>query len=142
MNQRDIRHQLIIGFDGVCVLCHGFVRFLIRVDQKKQFRFVSLQHEYVPQMMQECNADEGLLASLNTLVYFRNAKVYVRFKAVRFILYDSGGVWRVLSMLLWLLPSFVGDTLYTIIVGIRYKVFGRYDICPLPKHSDKDRFIS
>ncbi|MDC0037033.1 DCC1-like thiol-disulfide oxidoreductase family protein [bacterium] len=142
MNQRDMQNQLIIGFDGICVLCHGFVRFLIRIDQKKRFRFVSLQHEYVLHMIQDCNADKRLLQSLNTLVYFRNANAYVRFKAVRLILYDSGGVWRMLSMLLWLVPCFVGDRLYNIIAGIRYKLFGRYETCPLPKHSDKDRFIS
>lgn len=33
----------LIVFDGVCVLCSGFVRFVLRHDGKNQFRFAAVQ---------------------------------------------------------------------------------------------------
>ena len=34
----DARHPLIV-FDGVCVLCSGFVRMVVRLDRQSRFRF-------------------------------------------------------------------------------------------------------
>ena len=31
----------VIAFDGVCVLCHGFVRFMLNRDTAARFRFAS-----------------------------------------------------------------------------------------------------
>ena len=38
------RHDLIL-YDGVCPLCNGFVRFVVRRDRTGRFRFVSVQSE-------------------------------------------------------------------------------------------------
>ena len=35
----------VILFDGFCNLCSGLVTFLLKVDVKKQFRFIPLQSE-------------------------------------------------------------------------------------------------
>ncbi|MEP6566376.1 MAG: DCC1-like thiol-disulfide oxidoreductase family protein, partial [Mesorhizobium sp.] len=33
--------QPLIVFDGVCVLCSGFVRMVVRLDRKDRFRFAT-----------------------------------------------------------------------------------------------------
>ena len=35
----------IVVFDGVCVLCNGWVRFLLRHDRRRRFRFAAMQSE-------------------------------------------------------------------------------------------------
>ncbi len=36
----------VIVFDGVCVLCNGWVRFLLRRDRKKRYRFAAMQGQH------------------------------------------------------------------------------------------------
>ena len=38
----DGRHSLIV-FDGICVLCSGFARFVVRFDRDQHFRFATAQ---------------------------------------------------------------------------------------------------
>ena len=41
----DVADGLIL-FDGVCVLCSGWVRFVIERDAAERFRFVPIQSPY------------------------------------------------------------------------------------------------
>src|ERR1700754_3238450 len=36
----------IILYDGVCVLCSGWMRFVLRRDQNRLFRFTPIQSDY------------------------------------------------------------------------------------------------
>ena len=38
--------QPLIVFDGVCVLCSGFVRTVVRLDRKNRFRFATAQSPF------------------------------------------------------------------------------------------------
>ncbi len=57
-----------------------------------------------------------------------------------FVLSELGGVWRLLRVLRWL-PASLVDHGYGLVARHRYRVFGRYDACPVPEPSDRDRFI-
>ncbi|RUU97023.1 DUF393 domain-containing protein, partial [Mesorhizobium sp. M6A.T.Cr.TU.017.01.1.1] len=41
----DASHPLIV-FDGVCVLCSGFVRMVVRLDRQGRFRFATAQSPF------------------------------------------------------------------------------------------------
>src|ERR1700734_1922035 len=41
----DVANGLVL-FDGVCVLCSGWVRFIIEHDPAAQFRFAAIQGAY------------------------------------------------------------------------------------------------
>ena len=41
----DASHPLIV-FDGVCVLCSGFVRMVVRLDRQNHFRFATAQSTF------------------------------------------------------------------------------------------------
>jgi predicted DCC family thiol-disulfide oxidoreductase YuxK len=49
--------------------------------------------------------------------------------------------WRVAGALLLVVPRTVRDWGYGVVARNRYRVFGRYDVCPLPSEATRDRFL-
>jgi predicted DCC family thiol-disulfide oxidoreductase YuxK len=44
--------------------------------------------------------------------------------------------------LLLLLPTSMRDVLYGVIARLRYRVFGRVDVCRMPTSAERARFLS
>jgi predicted DCC family thiol-disulfide oxidoreductase YuxK len=49
--------------------------------------------------------------------------------------------WRVAGALLRIVPRVVRDWGYGVVARYRYRVFGRYDVCPLPSEDTRWRFL-
>jgi predicted DCC family thiol-disulfide oxidoreductase YuxK len=49
--------------------------------------------------------------------------------------------WRVVGALLLVVPRTVRDWGYGVVARNRYRMFGRYDVCPLPSEDTRDRFL-
>ncbi len=62
-----------------------------------------------------------------------------RSDAVRSVLGQLGGFWRFASSLLSRLPGPLCDWGYRLVAHNRYRIFGRYDVCPLPTEDVRDR---
>ncbi len=67
-------------------------------------------------------------------------KVFVRSTAVLRVLEYLGGWWQLLTIG-YVLPPAVRDWLYTVFAAWRYRLFGRYDACPLPTLDIRARFL-
>src|SRR4029077_16850480 len=50
--------------------------------------------------------------------------------------------WRSLGWLLQLVPRRVRDWGYGVVARNRYRIFGRYDSCPVPSAETRGRFLS
>ncbi len=135
------RHLLL--YDGVCALCNGLVRFVLKRDRARLFRFAPLQGETARELLRKWGRTPELL---DTLYFVRDADtpgeaVLERSRAALLVFEEIGGVWKVLARLLGVLPSGVLDFLYDFVARRRYRWFGRYDACPLPPPEDRDRFL-
>src|SRR5262249_19445846 len=89
-----------VFYDGVCGLCNRLIQFLLRRDRRDRFRFAALQGGYARKVLAEHgrNADD-----LDTMVVISAAgELYLKARAVLFVLHELGGGWRVLSWLRWL----------------------------------------
>jgi predicted DCC family thiol-disulfide oxidoreductase YuxK len=127
----------LVLYDGVCALCNGVVRFIIAHDPRGVFRFAPLQSD-LGRTWQERS---GLPPEdLDTVILVQDGHAHVRSVAVFKILRELPTVWRVL-MVFRVLPSFVNDAVYRLIARWRYRVFGRYDVCPLPPPEVRHRFL-
>jgi predicted DCC family thiol-disulfide oxidoreductase YuxK len=127
----------IIFFDGVCNLCNGFVQFIIRHDAKAKFKFASLQSDSAKKILQEYHIP---LDELKTLVLLEHGNVYLRSRAVLRIGKQLDGLWK-LSVLFYIVPSFLADAVYNLISKYRYKVFGKRDTCMVPANDLRNRFL-
>ena len=62
-------------------------------------------------------------------------------KAAQRMGYHIGGIWRVLSHLSLIVPSFLGDAIYSFVFRNRIRWFGRPTTCPRPDPAVAHRFL-
>jgi len=49
--------------------------------------------------------------------------------------------WRLAGRLLQLVPRLLRDWGYRVVARNRYRIFGRYDTCPVPTEDTRGRFL-
>ena len=68
-------------------------------------------------------------------------RVAARSDAAIEILRGLGGLWRALASLFAPLPHGVRNWAYNLVARNRYRIFGKYDSCPLPEEKHRHRFL-
>ena len=126
---------MIIFFDGVCNLCQGSVRYLIKHDKKGVLKFASLQGNYAKDFVNETE-----IQSMQSILFFDGKILYKKSTAVLKLSRLLGG-WHQLLLLGYILPRFVRDWLYNIVAKNRYRWFGKKDQCMLPSKGFENRFL-
>lgn len=117
----------ILYYDGMCVLCNRSIRFIINRDPQKKFKILqqqSIKHK----------------TKYESVVLIINGEKYTHSTAVIKSLIHLGGIYKTF-IILFIIPKTVRDFMYSIVAKNRYKWFGKYDSCPTPPTSWKERFI-
>ena len=129
-----------ILFDGVCNLCDGFVRFVVRHDPRGQFRFAALQSEAGQALLAAHGYVSAATPDPDSVLLIQNGQVYERSTAVLHIAHGLGWPWRALGIG-WLLPRAWRDAAYRFVARHRYRWFGRKESCMLPTPALRGRFL-
>ena len=127
----------IVFYDGVCGLCNRTVHFILRRDKAARFRFAALQSELGTATVERHGGDP---AKLDTLYVLDGDKLYVRARAVLFILAHLPR-WRVFARVAGIFPTAFLDFFYRVVARVRYRVFGKLEACPLPTPEERSRFL-
>ena len=127
----------VVLFDGVCNLCNGLVRFIIRHDPAGAFHFASLQSDTGLQMLHDHAMDN---LQLTSLVYLKSGKPLIKSDAALGILRDLGKGWK-LFYALKIFPHPIRDAGYDLIAKYRYRIFGRSNECQIPLPGMQNRFL-
>ncbi len=157
----------ILLYDGVCGLCNRLVQFVLRRDPEGIFRFAALQSGLARLILARHGADARDLDSVYLVVNSEqdDERVLARSDAVIFILRQLGAAelrsagqpgaavptqtksrpglafWRLAGVLLRFIPRAVRDWGYGVVARNRYRVFGKYDSCPIPSQETRGRFL-
>ena len=127
----------IILFDGLCNLCNGSVNFIIKRDRMGAFKFASLQSEAGLSLLKQY----GVTAEkIDSIVFIKEDRFFLRSSAVLNILKDLGGRWRFLYIFI-IIPKFIRDFIYNVIAKSRYRVFGKRESCTIPSEANRNRFL-
>lgn len=128
---------MIVVFDGQCLLCQGWVQFLLKHDRRGQFQFAAIQGAAGRRLL----ADAGLQPQgLQTLLLVDAGQSWQHTGAILRILHTLGWPWR-LAWAAWLVPAPLRDGLYRLIARNRYRWFGRSAQCLLPDAAQAARFL-
>jgi predicted DCC family thiol-disulfide oxidoreductase YuxK len=134
MNDSD---KIILLFDGICNLCNGLVRFVIKRDRAGKFKFASLQSEIGQSWLKRF----GLVqVEFESFVMIQGDRYYSKSTAALKMLKELGGVWKIFYMFI-IIPRVVRDFFYDLIAKSRYRIFGKRDECMIPTPELKERFL-
>jgi predicted DCC family thiol-disulfide oxidoreductase YuxK len=111
----------ILLYDGVCILCSKLVSFISKRDSKAGFSYVSLQSNYGQTLLQGLGLPTD---DFDSVVYISNDKYWLKSAAILHILKALGGIWS-LTFIFIIIPRFLRDFIYDIVVRIRYHIFGK-----------------
>ena len=128
----------IIIFDGVCNLCNGWVKFVIRRDPAGLFSFAPMQSDRAQELIAE---HHGMPFDCETILLIKKGTVYARSDAVMEITRELPRC-SVLFRILQLTPKPMRDFFYRIVARHRYRLFGKRDPCMVPTEDMQNRFIS
>ena len=127
----------LILFDGVCVFCSAWVRFILKHDRAGRFVFLPIQTERGRALAERLGIDPDRPRTNAVLL---NGQVWVRSDAALKVL-EALPSTRVLGVLR-AVPRLLRDPVYDLIAANRYRLFGRTGTCMVPSPADRARFLS
>jgi predicted DCC family thiol-disulfide oxidoreductase YuxK len=127
----------LIVFDGMCVFCSRFARFVADRDPGGQFRFTAAQSNLGQALYRHYGFDPN---EPETSVLIDEGRMYGKSVAFAKILRRLSGPWRCGWLVLGL-PRQMRDWLYDRVARSRYRVFGRRSACVRPDPSWRHRVI-
>jgi len=127
----------VVVFDGVCVLCSRWVRFILRHDRSARIRLASMQSASGRALLAEFGLDPDDPLSL---LYVADGRGFQDSEAILRVLASFGGAWRATAALR-AIPRFVRDPLYRWLARNRYRWFGRTGQCLVPTPDQAMRFL-
>ncbi|MDE3735871.1 putative DCC family thiol-disulfide oxidoreductase YuxK [Metapseudomonas resinovorans] len=130
--------ERVVLFDGVCKLCNGWAKFLIRHDRARVFKLASVQSVEGQAILRWFGLPTDSFA---TMLYVEGRELFVRSEAIARIVRQLPAPWPLLGVFRFL-PLGVRDWCYDRIALNRYRLFGRHDVCLLPSPDHEGRFLN
>ena len=130
---KELKHEIII-YDGVCVLCNFFIRWILKKDQNFNFKVTNLQSNFTKTHYPEVTKVDSVAVILS------NGAILQKSKAVYYILMKVKTL-RIVRVLIFLTPTFLSNLIYDFVAKTRYLFFGKYKMCPVLDVL-KDRFLA
>lgn len=129
--------DLALLFDAECVVCSGWVHFVLRWDKRGTIRIGAVQSEGGRALLTFAGLDPD---DIDTMLFVERGVPYARssavLRAVRYFRFP----WPLLSVGL-LVPAFLRDWVYDRIAKNRYSLFGKKELCLIPAPEHRARFL-
>jgi predicted DCC family thiol-disulfide oxidoreductase YuxK len=126
----------VILFDGVCIFCSRWVRFVAARDTAKRFRFTPIQSAYGTKLAQTFGIDPD---DPDTNAVVHGGEAFLKSDAALTVLsHLPGWGW---TRALFAVPKPLRNAVYSLIARNRYRIFGKYDVCFVPDADLRARVI-
>jgi predicted DCC family thiol-disulfide oxidoreductase YuxK len=117
----------VILYDGVCVFCSRWIRFIAARDVARRFRFTAIQSVYGTRLAQALGIDPG---DPDTNAVVHGGAAHFKSDGALTVLSHLPG-WRWTGVLR-AVPKPLRDAVYNLVARNRYRIFGKYDECFVP----------
>jgi predicted DCC family thiol-disulfide oxidoreductase YuxK len=130
----------VIVFDGVCLLCSRWVRFLLKHDRAERYHFASMQSDGGRTLLLAHGLDPD---SPLSFLLVEDGRGYTDTDAIARVLHGlPRRRWHWLGSTLRLAPRWLRDPAYRFVARHRYRIFGQSRSCFLPSPEQRARFMS
>jgi predicted DCC family thiol-disulfide oxidoreductase YuxK len=151
-----LENRLLVVFDGECGFCNGAIRWLLKRDHGDRLRFAPSSDPVVAEILASHGystaGDPRKLGSArvesatDTILVLREVgtpveDLLVRSNAILACLRALPQPWRMLATLLRLFPRPIRESAYRFVAANRYRLAGRYDVCPMPTAAERAHFL-
>lgn len=128
----------MILVDGECFLCDSFAKFVAQRDSEGIFMFETQQSNAGQQILKLYDQPSDMKTIILVEVIGKTEQCYVQSTAVIRVLSRLNFPWSWMKCCL-VVPTPLRDWVYSFIARMRYKWFGRKDVCELPSEVLRSR---
>jgi len=129
----------VIVFDGVCLLCSRWVRFLLKYDPAAHYHFAAMQSDSGRALLLAHGLDPD---SPLSFLLVQDGHGYTDSAAIARVLRGlDQRRWRGLGWAILRVPSWLRDPTYRFVARHRYRIFGQSRSCYLPAPAQRERFM-
>ena len=128
----------IIIFDGHCVLCSAWARFVLKHDRRRLYRLLPAQTPLGTALYRHYGLDP---LDYETNILLADGVAWFKSEGSIRMFTGLGFPWS-LAVILRILPRGWRDALYSVVAKNRLNWFGRREVCMLGVPGDEDRFLS
>src|ERR1700679_2003694 len=126
----------VILYDGVCIFCSRWIRFIGTRDQTKRFRFTAIQSVYGARLARAFGIDPD---DPDTNAVVQGGVAYFKSDAALTVLSNLPGYrW---TRMLFAAPKPLRNAVYNLVAKNRYRIFGKYDSCFVPDAAMRARVL-
>jgi predicted DCC family thiol-disulfide oxidoreductase YuxK len=126
----------LILYDGVCVFCSRWIRFVAARDRDRRFRFTAIQSPYGTRLASAFGIDAE---DPDTNAVIHGGTAYFKSDAALTVLSNlPGWGW---ARVLFAVPKPLRDAVYDLVARNRYRIFGKYEECFVPDDAMKARVM-
>jgi len=134
-------------YDGVCGLCNGVVRGVMKRDRHDRIRFAPQQSVLAEAVLARHGVDREAMLDGNSvylaLDYDTPQERLLRQSDVPVnLLLLLGGFAGFLGQMLRMVPRAWRDWAYTVFARNRYRFSPRYESCPVPGPAERAKFLA
>jgi predicted DCC family thiol-disulfide oxidoreductase YuxK len=119
----------LVLFDGLCNLCSGTVRFILKRDRRLRFRYAPLDGPTASRILSSPGADDG---GGESFILYENGRIWRKSTAALRVARKLDGAWPLLYAFIFV-PPFMRDAVYDLVAANRYRWFGKKDSCWMPR---------
>lgn len=128
----------VIIFDGKCVLCSRWARFVLKHDRRRRFRLLAAQTPLGTALYEHYGLDP---VSYETNVLLEDGRAWLKSEGTIRMFERLGLPWSLMAVAR-VLPRALRDGLYNVVARNRLRWFGSRETCFLPDPADADRFLA
>lgn len=128
----------LIIYDGVCVLCSNFIRWVYNRNSARDIYFTTMQSNYGKKIAKSVNIHPD---NFDTIIYIENGIAYFKSDAIIHICSSLKQPWSTLRVGYAIFPQGLRNFFYDVIASNRYKLFGKSTECIIPDKQLVNRLI-
>jgi len=126
----------VILYDGVCIFCSRWVRFVATRDTASRFRFTAIQSPYGTCLARAFDIDPD---DPDTNAVVDGGVAYFKSDAALTVLSHLPR-WR-WTRALFAVPKPLRDAVYNLVARNRYRILGKFDACFVPDADTRARVL-
>ena len=126
--------KVIIVFDGFCVLCNNYVRWVSKRNPSKNIYYTNFHSNYIKSNYPKLKlVDTIFIIRHDNEILEKSEAIKYCFKYIRLNYF--------LKTLVRVSPNFLLDIFYRIIATNRYRLFGKLDVCSIPNDISQENIL-
>tara|TARA_X000000368_G_scaffold159158_1_gene125370 strand:- start:2869 stop:3258 length:390 start_codon:yes stop_codon:yes gene_type:complete len=126
--------KVIIVFDGFCVLCNNYVRWVSKRNPSKNIYYTNFDSNYIKSNYPKLKlGDTIFIIKHDNEILEKSEAIKYCFKYIRLNYF--------LKTLIRVSPNFLLDIFYRIIATNRYRLFGKLDVCSIPNDISQENIL-